>query len=92
MAFAGWDKGSFEGIYATKIGGRYDAVTVQGWCSDPNKGYYYVRLCGILNPGQEAGVLAFVLIDPELTKIAPGELTSRGETLKIIHSIEFVPR
>ena len=92
LAFTGWAKGKFEGIYVTRIGDRYDAVTMQGWCSDPEKGYYFVRLCGIINPIKDAGVLAYVLIDPKLTGIEPGDLTSMGDSLKIIHSIKFVER
>jgi hypothetical protein len=90
LAFSGWEQGQFEGIFKTRIGGRYDAVTMQGWCSDPGKGYYFARLCGVLNPEGREGILAFVLIDPDLMGIEPSELISKGETLKIIHSIEFL--
>jgi hypothetical protein len=91
LVLSGWAEGKLESVYFTKIGGRYDAVTVHGWCSSPEEGTFYIRLTGILNPDSTEGLLAYVLIEPNLTGINGDQLISKGKTLEVIHSVSFLP-
>jgi len=89
MATANWPKSAPKQIYKTKIG-KYDGVVVHGFMEDPERGSYFFKLAGILEEGQKEGLMAFAMIDPTLSEVkTPADLGSKGNALKVIHSIRF---
>lgn len=87
----GYEKVAFIESYAMKIGDA-DAVCVHAHMTKPGSGEHYaVKLVGILHPGKEGGVLAFLMADTERSEIRnPPDLSSKGTGLKIIHSLRFI--
>ena len=89
MATAGWPKSAAKQIYKTKVG-DYDAVVVHGFMQDPERGEYFFKLTGILQKGENEGLMAFAMIDPKLSDVkTPADLGSKGQALKVLHSIRF---
>jgi hypothetical protein len=90
-ATKGYDQVAFLEAYATKIGGA-DAVCVHAHMTSPKTGEHYaVKLVGILHPGNDTGVTAFLMANTNLSKIKnPPDLASKGVGLAIIHSLRFL--
>lgn len=90
-ATKGYDKVAFLEAYATKIRG-VDAACVHAHMTSPKTGEHYaVKLVGILHPGSDAGVLAFLMANTNLSEIKnPPDLASKGVGLAIIHSLRFL--
>jgi len=90
QATAGWEKGEAKSVYRTKVG-DYDAVVVHGFLQDPKRGGYFFKLVGVIEEGKSDGLMAFAMIDPNHSEVeSPGDLGSKGQALKVIHSIEFL--
>jgi len=90
QATAGWEKGEAKSIYRTKVG-DYDAVVIHGFVEDPKRGGYFFKLVGVIEEGKADGLMAFAMIDPTHSEVKqPSELGSKGQAIKVIHSIEFL--
>ena len=87
----GYEKVAFLEAYATKVGPA-DAVCVHAHMTKPGSGEHYaVKLVGILQPGKEGGVMAFLMANTDLSEVKnPPDLASKGTGLKIIHSLRFI--
>jgi len=76
--------------YATKISGN-DAVCILAQATAATGEVYAVKLAGIMHPTLAAGVLASVVADMKLSEVKkPGDLSSKGLALGILHSMRFV--
>jgi hypothetical protein len=91
MATRGYQDPKYIETYATKIGGN-DAVCVHGHMTKPDTGEHYaLKLVGILHPKTNGGVLASLMANTDLSEIKkPEDLSSKGVSLRIIHSLRFV--
>lgn len=76
--------------YATKISGN-DAVCILAQATATTGEVYAVKLAGILHPTLNAAVLASVVADTKLSEVKkPEDLSSKGLSLAILHSVRFV--
>lgn len=89
----GYEQAQLLDLYTTKVHG-HDAVCLLAEMIKPGTGEaYWVKTTGILPGESEHGIMAFLMADKKLSVIkSPQDLTSKGFGLRVIHSLEFLPK